>query len=111
MPPAPMEPRLAPEPRVREPSRSMAETVERLVTNETPLPLGAYPKLVTRDMDVAGIDPIEGHCAHGGHAALGQAPGPVPPDHPGVGGQRSRRRGRGRAGISSRPQRGRLAPG
>src|SRR5258707_801715 len=48
MPPAPTEPRLAPEPRVSEPSRSMAATVALLGTNERRRRLGANPKLVTR---------------------------------------------------------------
>src|SRR5260221_14090475 len=108
MPPAPMEPRLAPEPRVREPSRSMAETVERLVTNETPLPLGAYPKLVTRDMDVAGIDQIEGYRAHGGYTGLAQARGPLHPDELVEEGKRSGLRGRRGAGFSNGLNWGRL---
>src|SRR5260370_35360585 len=102
MPAAPMEPRLAPEPRVREPSRSMAETVERLVTNETPLPLGAYPKLVTRDMDVAGIYQIEAYRAHRGYGGLAQGLGPFQPAPPGVEGQRPRRAGPGGAGVRTR---------
>src|SRR5258708_31175891 len=99
MPPAPTEPRLAPEPRVREPSRSMAETVERLVTNETPLPLGAYPKLVTRDMDVAGIYPIQGFCPRRRLAALAQEPAPFQPAGPVCEVQRSRAPPRTRAGV------------
>src|SRR5258705_11521072 len=102
MPPAPTEPRLAPEPRVREPSRSMAETVERLVTNETPLPLGAYPKLVTRDMDVAGIDQNQGYRPAGGYAGPGKALGHFPAGELGEEGKRSGARGRGRAGGGTR---------
>src|SRR5258708_12170247 len=101
MPPAAMERRLAREARVRETSRSMAETVERLVTNETPLPLGAYPKLVTRDMDVAGIDQIEVYRAHGGYTALAKALGQLQPDDLVEEVKRSGLRGRGGAGFAT----------
>src|SRR5258708_16342003 len=96
-----MEPRLAPEPRVREPSRSMAERVERLVTDETPLPLGAYRKLVPRDMDVAGIDQIEVYRAHGGYTALAKALGQLQPDDLVEEVKRSGLRGRGGAGFAT----------
>ena len=79
----------------------MAETVERLVTNETPLPLGAYPKLVTRDMDVAGIDQIEVYRAHGGYAALAKALGHFQPDDLVEEVKRSGLRGRGGAGFAT----------
>ncbi len=51
---------------------------------ETPqppaLPLGPYPRFVTRDLDVPGIDTIEVYRAHGGYEALARALREFQPD-------------------------------
>src|SRR5262249_35029280 len=66
-----------------------------------PLPLGPYPKLVTRDMEVAGIDRIEVYRAHGGYEALAKALRQFQPDELAEEVKRSGLRGRGGGGFAT----------
>ena len=76
----------------------MAETLDTVVTEGKALPLGPYPRIVTKDFDVPGIDRIEVYRQHGGYTALATALRDIPPDTLAEEVKRSGLRGRGGPG-------------
>jgi hypothetical protein len=58
----------------------MATTPNTPATENTRLPLGPYPRFVTPDFDVPGIDQMAVYREHGGYEALAEALRRYPPD-------------------------------
>jgi NADH-quinone oxidoreductase subunit F len=79
----------------------MADTVDRATVEGTTLPLGPYPKIVTKHLDVPGIDRIDIYRAHGGYEALAKALRDFQPDDLVEEVKRSGLRGRGGAGFAT----------
>jgi len=79
----------------------MAETLDTVVTEGKALPLGPYPRIVTKDFDVQGIDRIEVYRQHGGYTALAKALRDIPPDALAEEVKKSGLRGRGGAGFAT----------
>jgi NADH-quinone oxidoreductase subunit F len=77
----------------------MAETVDRMATENTKLPLGLYPRFVMQDFDVPGIDRIEVYRKHGGYEALAKVLRTFQPDDLVEEVKKSGLRGRGGAGF------------
>ena len=79
----------------------MADTVDRATVEGTTLPLGPYPRIVTKNLDVPGIDRIDVYRAHGGYEALAKALRDFQPDDLVEEVKRSGLRGRGGAGFAT----------
>jgi NADH-quinone oxidoreductase subunit F len=79
----------------------MAETTEIQATATHNLPLGPYPRFVTPDFDVPGIDTLEVYRAHGGYDALSEALQRFSPDELLEEVKQSGLRGRGGAGFAT----------
>ena len=79
----------------------MADTIEQPTTDSAALPLGPYPKFVTKNMDTPGIDRIEVYRANGGYEALAKALRDFQPDELVEEVKRSGLRGRGGAGFAT----------
>ncbi len=77
----------------------MAETADKLATTGTPLPLGPRPRIVTKDLDVPGLDRIDVYRRHGGYEALAKALRQFQPDELVEEIKKSGLRGRGGAGF------------
>lgn len=77
----------------------MADTAEHNGAGEKQLPLGPRPKIVTRDIDVPGIDRIEVYRQHGGYQAVEKALRQFQPDELVEEVKKSGLRGRGGAGF------------
>ncbi|WIG61149.1 MAG: NADH-ubiquinone oxidoreductase chain F [Ktedonobacterales bacterium] len=79
----------------------MADSVDTITTENKTLPLGPYPRFVTRNMDVPGIDRIEVYREHGGYAALAKALQSFQPEQLVEEVKQSGLRGRGGAGFAT----------
>jgi NADH-quinone oxidoreductase subunit F len=79
----------------------MAETADIQTTEISSLPLGPYPRFVTPDFEVPGIDTIEIYRAHGGYKALADALKRFEPDELLEEVKQSGLRGRGGAGFAT----------
>ena len=79
----------------------MADTIEQPTSQPAALPLGPFPRFVTRHMDVPGIDRIEVYRAHGGYQALAKALRDFQPDELVEEVKKSGLRGRGGAGFAT----------
>jgi NADH-quinone oxidoreductase subunit F len=87
----------------------MAETTNT-ATAERTLPLGPYPRIVTKDIEVAGIDGIVVYREHGGYEALAKALRDFTPEQLADEVKRSGLRGRGGAGFATGVKWGFLPP-
>jgi NADH-quinone oxidoreductase subunit F len=87
----------------------MAETTDTATAQRT-LPLGQYPCIVTKDIDVPDIDRIEVYRQHGGYEALTRALRDFTPEQLADEVKRSGLRGRGGAGFSTGTKWGFLPP-
>ncbi len=76
----------------------MAEITDMAPAEKT-LPLGPYPRIVTKDIDVPGIDRIEVYRQHGGYEALAKALRDFTPEQLVDEVKKSGLRGRGGAGF------------
>jgi NADH-quinone oxidoreductase subunit F len=77
----------------------MADTAETRETAGEALPLGPYPRIVTKDIDVPGMDRLDVYRQHGGYAALAKALRDFEPDQLLEEVKNSGLRGRGGAGF------------
>ncbi len=77
----------------------MMDSVQPVEPSQPALPLGKYPRFVTQDIDVPGIDSMEGYRAHGGYQALAKALRDFQPDELVEEVKKSGLRGRGGAGF------------
>jgi NADH-quinone oxidoreductase subunit F len=87
----------------------MAE-MTNTATAERTLPLGPYPHIVTKDIEVPGIDRIEVYREHDGYAALAKALRDFTPEQLSDEVKRSGLRGRGGAGFATGVKWGFLPP-
>jgi NADH-quinone oxidoreductase subunit F len=87
----------------------MPETTNTATAEQT-LPLGTYPRIVTKDIEVLGIDRIEIYREHGGYAALARALKDFTPEQLADEVKRSGLRGRGGAGFATGVKWGFLPP-
>ncbi|MGZ3603102.1 MAG: NADH-quinone oxidoreductase subunit NuoF [Ktedonobacterales bacterium] len=76
----------------------MAEILDTIAA-EKALPLGPYPRIVTKDINVPNIDQIEVYRTHGGYEALAKALRQFQPDELMEEVKKSGLRGRGGAGF------------
>ncbi len=79
----------------------MADTVDRTTIDGRAFPLGPFPKIVTKNIDVPGIDRIATYREHGGYEALSKALRDFQPDDLVEEVKKSGLRGRGGAGFAT----------